>query len=135
MQHTSQPPELIDFAAGYTSTAWEASRPDDPEAPWSDRFSEAARLHMAADCGAFLHAHRAELTEACNRVGYSWTQAGGDFWLTRNGAGVGYWDRDQLDEGDLGRRLSDACRDHPAELELGDDGMLHYLSDWPAAQR
>ncbi|CDW92229.1 MULTISPECIES: hypothetical protein [unclassified Thiomonas] len=48
MQSTT-PPELIAFAAGYTSTAWEGSRPDDPEAPWSDRFSDDDLLHYLSD--------------------------------------------------------------------------------------
>jgi hypothetical protein len=35
---------------------------------------------------------------------------GHDLWLTRNGHGVGFWDRDALKEGDLGDRRSDVAR-------------------------
>lgn len=37
------------------------------------------------------------LAEASESSGYSDEQAGNDFWFTRQGHGVGYWDREQLD--------------------------------------
>lgn len=51
--------------------------------------------------------------------------AGHDFWLTRNGHGVGFWDRGFPDA--LGDALSDAAR-ACGELDLyaGDDGKLYF---------
>lgn len=50
-------------------------------------------------------------------------QCGHDFWLTRNGHGAGFWDRGL---GDVGKRLTDACRSYgECDLYVGDDGKLY----------
>ncbi len=46
---------------------------------------------------------------AYDRDGYSATRAGHDFWLTRNGHGAGFWDRDELKEDGVGADLTDLC--------------------------
>lgn len=46
-----------------------------------------------------------------------------DFWLTRNGHGVGFWDRDV---GAVGDRLTKACKKFgETYLYVGDDGKIH----------
>ena len=51
--------------------------------------------------------------------------AGHDFWLTRNGHGVGFWDRGL---GELGDRLSEASEAFgEAHLYAGDDGKLYLF--------
>lgn len=48
-----------------------------------------------------------------------------DFWLTRNGHGVGYWDGDY--GGGLGRVLSDGCRAWgPIHVYHDDNGRLYF---------
>lgn len=42
--------------------------------------------------------------------GISDEDLGHDFWLTRNGHGAGFWDRDYLDE-ETGKKLSDISRE------------------------
>lgn len=84
------------------------------------------------DCRAFQEANRADLEEACGmpsgRRGepYDMTRAGHDFWFTRNGHGVGFWDRDL---GDVGEKLSAACgwRTTFGEVSvyLGEDGKVY----------
>ena len=68
--------------------------------------------------------------ETPNYGGGEWTneeRAGHDFWLTRNGHGVGFWDRDELDEATQ-TRLTDASEAFgECTLYVGDDGKL-YLS-------
>lgn len=55
--------------------------------------------------------------------GYSFAQAGHDFWLTRNGHGAGFWDRGL---GSVGDRLAVAARFYGEEnLYAGDDGQLY----------
>ena len=54
---------------------------------------------IQADCIAFEHRAAHLLIEAHNR-GYDRAQAGRDFWFTRNGHGVGFWDRNVLDDSD-----------------------------------
>lgn len=49
-------------------------------------------------------------------------QVGHDFWLTRNGHGVGFWDRGL---GELGDRLTAACEPYGEfTLYMGDDGFV-----------
>lgn len=48
------------------------------------------------DCEQFQTANAALLEEAYDRD-YDAAQAGRDFWYTRNGHGVGYWDRKELE--------------------------------------
>lgn len=58
-------------------------------------------------------------------IDYDSEQAGRDFWFTRNGHGVGFWDRGL---GLVGDRLSVASKAFRAvDLYRGDDGKL-YLS-------
>ncbi len=49
-----------------------------------------------------------------------------DYWLTRNGHGAGYWDGDY---GDLGDRLTNACKDHGQQHIWVDDGGQLHLED------
>ncbi len=73
---------------------------------------------MAAECASFREANESDLDE-WNDDG----QAGHDFWLTRNGHGAGFWDRDR---GALGDRLTEAARAAgTSDLYVGDDGRLY----------
>lgn len=58
---------------------------------------------------------------------YDERKAGRDFWLTRNGHGVGYWDRGFDGEaGEIAERLSEAAEAAGAtDLYLGDDGLVY----------
>ncbi len=48
--------------------------------------------------------------------------AGHNFWLTRNGHGAGFWDRQA---GDAGKRLTDACKRWPERhVYVNDSGEL-----------
>lgn len=82
---------------------------------------------MLEDCKAFQTQHAALLAQAYTRDGYGGeSQAGHDFWLTRNRHGAGFWDRDALDAGGLGDRLSDAAREFGEfNLYTGDDGGIY----------
>ena len=89
------------------------------------------RILMALDCIKFQAVNRAFLalaytlykSDKCE----SWTveeQAGHDFWLTRNGHGVGFWDRGLGKIGDL---LTDACGEMGSfDLFVGDSGMISH---------
>ena len=51
------------------------------------------------------------------------SQAGHDFWLTRNRHGAGFWDRGL---GDVGDRLTEAAHSYgESDLYVGDDGLLY----------
>ncbi len=66
-----------------------------------------ARIHT--DCRDFERKASRLLSIAYSR-GYEREQAGRDFWFTRNGHGVGFWDRKELEADDLGRELSDIAK-------------------------
>lgn len=79
------------------------------------------------DCAEFQRAKAALLSWAYQR-NYDATQAGRDFWFTRCGHGVGYWDRKELEAKGLGDALSEAARKCGQRWAyLGDDGRV-YLS-------
>ena len=65
-------------------------------------FSEETIIELKNDCDSFRESNAELLSQAGDDE-----QNGHDFWLTRNGHGVGFWDRGY---GDVGRKLSDACK-------------------------
>lgn len=93
---------------------------------------------MIADCQRFQTKHSALLKSAYmyklemnaheqnTLPDYTPTQAGHDFWLSRNGHGAGFFDRGL---GDIGEALQEACgwkTDFPEiNLYLGDDGKIY----------
>jgi hypothetical protein len=83
------------------------------------------RATMRADCAKFQAINRKLLVDAYNR-GFSKSSAGHDFWLTRNGHGAGFWDRNLLDEGGLGDKLTAATKSFGGfNLYVGDDGKIY----------
>ena len=148
--------ELDSFTRGYIEAAFftETGTRDDEELE-DATFSDVAPDSLAAviqDC-ADWHAANSELLDLAYSRDYSPEQAGRDYWFTRNGHGVGFWDRDALeievykgadglelaDEsaarwegaqplGKLGDLLSDRCRYREVDLMRGDDGLVYF---WP----
>lgn len=53
---------------------------------------------------------------------YSYSQAGHDLWLTENGHGAGFWDRDI---GDIGEKLTDLAGNKETYIWVGGDGALY----------
>ena len=78
------------------------------DAGWGDIHPESAE-RMQLECYDFEVAAGPLLTQAAER-GYDKTQAGRDFWFTRNGHGVGFWDREELEADGLGDKLSEIAR-------------------------
>lgn len=93
----------------------------------TDLAAEAVK-RIKADCRRFQKAHAGLLTEAYSR--YTVTDgsspeeyAGHDLWLTRNGHGCGFWDRDL---GRIGERLTDAAKGMgTCDIYVGDDDRLY----------
>lgn len=109
--------DLENFVTGYIDCAiWtgtdEAGRRIDDQYD-ADDLSLDARSEMAADCEAFVNANLADLA----RIDAS--QAGHDFWMSRNGHGAGFWDRGH---GEVGNRLHKAAKVYGSQdLYVGDD--------------
>lgn len=73
---------------------------------------------MKADCLAFL-----DLADELLDLEYS--QAGHDFWLTRNGHGAGFWDGDWPEHGDKLTEISKGFGE--VNLYLGDNGLVYQF--------
>lgn len=71
------------------------------------------------DCAAW-QTENADLLSQASACGYDEVQAGRDYWYTRNGHGVGFWDRSELDEDGLGYRLAQACKYKEVSVFFGD---------------
>jgi hypothetical protein len=98
--------------------------------------SPEALASIIADCQAFLAAvnstpdsngaYLLDRADAMLSSGYDHAQAGRDFWFTRNGHGVGFWDRGL---GDIGETLSAACGHGTpfatVDPYFGGDGRVH----------
>ena len=126
------------FTRGYLTCALWAST-DENGNPLDDKydirdFDQSAIDKACADCKDFqeanaadmaLYVERRDMQDRLSGTGDTWDDyAGHDFWLTRNGHGVGFWDRGL---GELGDRLTKAAKTYgDADLYVGDDGKLHF---------
>jgi hypothetical protein len=63
---------------------------------------------MSADCQRFQEENAADLALYDSPRWTAEELGGHDFWLTRNGHGAGFWDRDCLPK-EAGKRLTDAA--------------------------
>ena len=115
MADTNSSTALDEFTLAYITCAlWSTSDGSDEGGgvPLDDNFC-VHDLHpdalavIAEDCRLFQKENEEDIVSAiCIRKNhYNLAMAGHDFWLTRNGHGVGFWDRGIGDEGD---RLSAA---------------------------
>jgi hypothetical protein len=130
--------DFADFLRGYMETA-EHDAGDDWDAVLAD-WSPAARAQAEAECRAFVDANAADLATCARHfpnhplgidtatpaavLGYL-------FWLTRTGAGIGFWTHALDGEGETEEafaRLSAAAEAAGRRwIGVGDDGLL-YLS-------
>jgi hypothetical protein len=88
-------------------------------------------------CKAFVDANLELFNAAMNRceegygshpdAGSAEAAFGHDLWLTLQGHGVGFWDRDELKAASLGDRLTKACNHTPAPSYWQSRGWF-YLS-------
>jgi hypothetical protein len=119
------------FTRGYLACAFwselDESRPDggDPlENNYSiDDLSPLALCNALNDCRRFQHGMSEYLKKAYAKPGYPPDRAGYDFWLTRNGHGAGFWDRDLGEVGEVLTAASHACGE--VDLMVGDDKQIH----------
>lgn len=93
--------------------------------------SESAWVKIIADCKRFQEENAELLAKAYTmtqktrdgRIDYTEESAGHDFYLTRNGHGVGFWDRGL---GRVGEALSNACKGFgEVYVYVGDDLKVH----------
>ena len=120
---------LSEFTRAYIVAALWTFDEDAPSGEYEDsgRIEELApRIHpdslasMTQEAGEF-HSLNGHLW----KDHYSDDRAGHDFWLTRNGHGAGFWDRDELPD-EIGKQLTDAAHKCGERyLYYGDDGKIY----------
>lgn len=120
--NASQLPDMVDAYVSCALWSTNDEAEDNGGEPLDKRFTRAdlsaeTDVKMAQDCHAFWEACTDDLRLLdAEYVGH-------DFWLTRNGHGCGFWDREP---GAVGDRLTEACRPFGEfDLYVGDDGKVH----------
>ena len=107
------------FTQGYIE-AMLFTADEDLNEPRFEELSESAMTILQTDCLVFQE--RAGRALEALPDGYDLRAAGGDFWFTRNGHGVGFWSRDV----DLPPELDEIARQFcGCDLYQGDDGRLY----------
>jgi hypothetical protein len=109
---------------------WSSTHTHNPNTPEEEvvefekvhkKFADSALALATADCTSFIRRAGPELLK-----GIAPDSAGHDFWLTRNHHGAGFWDRDELDADDRGKKLTDIAHAFgEKDLVLGDDGLTY----------
>ena len=121
--------DLTPFQKGYVEAMFWTDASPDAEADLKDKtisdLSQDAINRILTDCTRFED-YAADLLALAYANDYPEERAGHDFWLTRNGHGAGFWDRDELMAEGLGDRLSKRARKFgQVGLYVGDDGKVY----------
>lgn len=129
---TSLPEPLSnDFLDGYLECClWSSSDNSDDSGgnPLDENYdvddlADEALAKAIKDCNAFIR-KAGKLMNALNKkLGTNDGQHGHDFWLTRNGHGVGFWDRNY---GKAGDALTDFAKTFgQCDAIVGDNGKIY----------
>lgn len=133
--------DLDTFTRHYLAAAlW--SSIDDNQDPMDDNYSLSdfapeALQRAFDDCQRFQMLAAVPLTEAYLSDSYQEKKhhpdagsaealAGHDFWLTRGGHGVGFWDRDLGDVGDVLTTFCKAPHFRNVDVYVGDDKQIYF---------
>jgi hypothetical protein len=111
------------FEAAVWTDLQESQAEVDPEA--FEYFQKYDQSSSVKDVYNFLASHTDEVKKALQV--YPAANFGHDFWLTRNGHGTGFWDREELKEIGVADALSDVARKEFPERSfiVSDAGFYH----------
>lgn len=122
------------FTRSYIDTALQLMS-DDPDLPDGfvpdvEKLSTAGMQRMLADCAEFQRLHGDVISEAVHprKKRGEWSPealAGMDFWLTRCGHGVGFWEDDRWVEPHASAMDKTSENFGNQDLVLGDDGLIY----------
>lgn len=129
---------LDDFAKGYAEAMFftNGDTGDDREDLLNElgveKLTREAVKDIAADCTRFINSImpdgrscREWLDEIAGQSDYDDARAGHDFWFTRQGHGVGFWDRDELHEEQNGA-LSNLARSFGEAYPKVSGGRIYH---------
>jgi hypothetical protein len=112
-----------DFVRGYVECIYFSGTGEDGQPENNAKLSPQALQRIAKDCAEFKQIAALPLAHAYAHNQYDEAQAGRDLWFTRNGHGVGFWDRR------LGAVGDDLARDARSmgqcDAYAGDDGLIY----------
>jgi len=116
--------ELETFIQAYVEAMFftDISNPDNEEEfgeKGIEDFAPSTRERILQDCKAFYTSNHAFIKDHLE-------QAGHDFWLTRNGHGAGFWDREEIYGAQEAAMLTHGSKFFP-EISpyVGDDGLIY----------
>jgi hypothetical protein len=132
--------DLRDFACGYVEALFFTNGDSGDEDEFSlnelgaDRLTRAAKIAILEDCGAFLSATVKTgplaglfVRQILDNEPGDDEQAGRDFWFTRQGHGVGFWDREDDTWSEAARdALSEAARSFRERTAFRQRGWVYY---------
>lgn len=112
------------FIGGYIEAAFfTADESDDMSEMGYSNIAAESLSKIERDCMKFKSAASDLLSAARDEYNYTDEQAGRDFWFTRNGHGVGFWDRGL---GDIGESLTKMAKVFPeVNILLGDNSKVY----------
>jgi len=98
--------------------------PELADATFSD-ISEESLATILVDCALFQNKSVDYLEKACELAGKSEESLGMDFWYTRNGHGVGFWEKGRWPK--YGARLDRLAKEFgECCVVRGDDGQVYF---------
>jgi hypothetical protein len=126
----ASPAEISSFINSYITTLLWSSNDNSNESggdPLDDNYDESDiapeyMKEIKSDCEDFIKANYKFIEK-------DMSQAGHDFWLTRNGHGAGFWDGDwelEIDGKNSGKHLTEMSKPYGGEDPyVGDDGKIY----------
>ncbi|MCJ8478584.1 hypothetical protein MOO17_11145 [Escherichia coli] len=121
---------IIEIINGYKEAFIFAESARDHEGDFIDNlddydFSPGADERIAQDVTAFINANLAAIAEAMSD-GATANQIGNDLHFTRNGHGVGFWDRPEVYTTNTANRLTNAAKFMPnVSAYIGEDNLIY----------
>lgn len=124
------PTDVDDFTRGYLE-AVEWLLAEEVNRDKLRGFSASAKAEARKDCAKFMADRSIDLAMYEAATGLDMAHAGHDFWLTRNGHGAGFWDRDVIDETVEGahaalQSLSDHAQSFGEVYEYVERGWIRF---------
>ena len=114
--------QLEEFIQGYIDCALWCSVDDNgtlvEDTYTANDLEPGTKAQMIEDCMAFWNTYKDRIDDA--------SQAGHDFWLTRNGHGAGFWDGNYPEE--IGEILTQASHEYGKfDLYIDDNGSVFHF--------